>query len=508
MATAVGSALAPRPALADHNSIYAVCPDPVPEGDAARMGIRRPGHKVIKAFAFTVHHNHTADSSDYTVYHADKFEQSEGSTLWFPVRTTADDIPEHDETFEIGFWDGGVWHSCVVTIVDDDEPEIVNVEITTSPSDRSAYRAGENIDVAVTFDSEVDVDVDGSPLLALFFGHDGQSAWRGAGYLQGTGTRELIFRYHVQPEDFDADGLTVGSAASRGDGSPAYGFSGAVYAEGTDVDVEYAHQGVEADGRQRVDGRPYVESNRIVSAPQAGRQTYRANEIIEVAYTFNTRVVVAGDVCTTLYVGYDGHRPEGTQRHARYLRGSGTDTLVFGYTVRTGDSDPKGVMVALGTDTTGFCGSGTITAEGTVVQRNPWYLGKGPDPNHRIDTVPPDADTVSILSQPADGQAYRAAETISIEVAFSEEVFVEGTPHLRLEMGADTREARLSRARSSADRLIFEYEVRSGDIDTDGIGIGANSLHTADGRITDRAGSNASLDHPAIAADSTHRVSG
>ena len=77
------------------------------------------------------------------------------------------------------------------------------------------------------------------------------------------------------------------------------------------------------------------------------------------------------------YLGYDGYHSEGTARQAAYRRGSSTDTLVFGYTVRPGDMDPRGIMLAVGSETTGFCGSGTIKGEGMEVERNPWYRGTG-----------------------------------------------------------------------------------------------------------------------------------
>ena len=65
-------------------------------------------------------------------------------------------------------------------------------------------------------------------------------------------------------------------------------------------------------------------------------------------------------------------------------------------------------MVALGTDTTGFCGSGTIKGEGTDAERNPWYLGKGAQGEYKVDTAPPAVSAVSITSRPANGEAYAA----------------------------------------------------------------------------------------------------
>ena len=500
---AASQALTIRPALADHNDTYTVCPDPVPEGDSARMGIRRSGHKVLEAYAFTDHRYYTADPNDFTEYHGVKFEQSEGSTLWFPIHTTADTRPEHDETFAIGFWDDGVWHRCVVTILDDDAPRILNVELITSPLDLWAYRSGESIDVAVTLDSKVDVE--GSPQLALYFGSGEGSIWRGAEYLAGSGTRELLFRYRVQPEDFDIDGVKVGSAATAEDRTPAYGFSGAIYAHGTDVPIVYTHPGIEIDWRQRVDGRPYVRSSRTVSTPAAGRQTYRANEIIEIAFEFNSRVEVHGDVCVELYFG--ASEDEATKQ-AVYRSGSGTDTLIFGYTVRPGDADPDGFRLTLGQNKSGFCGDGVITGEGNLVQASPWYRGTGHQNGHRIDTDPPSVREIDISSRPADGGTYAAGETISIEVAFSEHVTVTGSPYVELDIGNASRRATLNPVQGARDKLVFDYEVQSGDIDSDGVSIGANSLNTAVGDIEDRAGNNANTSHAAVAAEATHRVAG
>ena len=495
--------LVPRAARADHNSTYLVCPDPVPEGNSASMGIRRSGYKVVKAFAFTDHRYYTAESDDYTEYHGVKFEQSEGSTLWIPIETTEDTRPEHDETFAIGFWDGGVWHHCVVTIADDDAPKIVGVNLISSPVDRWAYRAGDPIDVAVRFDQKVEVE--GSPQLALFLGEGDASTWRGASYLRGSGTWELLFRYVVQPEDLDPDGISVSAAATGDDRTPAYGFGGTINAMGTDAPVDYDHPGIEPAWQQRVDGRPYVQSARIISEPEAGGQFYRADEIIEFALTFDTRVVVEGDVCVPLHLGYDGSNSGGTSREAVYRHGSGTDTLVFGYTVRPGDKDRRGIMLGSGSPATGFCGSGSIKAEGTDVERYPWYRGMGHQIEHRVDTAPPVARAVSITSRPANGEAYAAGETISIEVSFSETVTISGFPYLELDIGEATRHATPAASHGTSG-LIFKYEVQSGDADTDGVGIGANSLHVDDGRIRDDAGNTASLSHATVTADATHRV--
>ena len=132
-------------------------------------------------------------------------------TLWAPIVRKEDTLPEHDETFAIGFWDGGVWHYCVVEIEDDDAPEITSVDISSKPVDGYAYCAGDSIDFTVNLDSEVDVE--GTPLLSLYIGDGDDSTWRGASYLRGSGSRNLVFRYRVQTVDRDNDGISVSAAA-------------------------------------------------------------------------------------------------------------------------------------------------------------------------------------------------------------------------------------------------------------------------------------------------------
>ncbi|MXX53567.1 MAG: hypothetical protein F4Z35_06470 [Dehalococcoidia bacterium] len=76
-----------------------------------------------------------------------------------------------------------------------------------------------------------------------------------------------------------------------------------------------------------------------------------------------------------LQLGYvDDNRDEATRR-AGYLRGSGADTLVFGYTVRPGDMDTKGVRIplgiVLGSEQSSFGGSGTIQGRGNGCREAP-----------------------------------------------------------------------------------------------------------------------------------------
>ena len=375
-----------RPAHADHTGMYVVCPDPILEGNSGQMQVRWRRHHSICATIFTYSGSYTADRDDYAWFDGVwMIGDDDSDSLWVPITTKEDSKPERDETFSIGYWDGGIWHGCVITIIDDDSPEITDVEIsskpiegdrlpngwTNKPNDWDTYRAGESIDVTVTFDGPVEVD--GSPVISLFLG-DGDNNWRGARYHSGSGTDHLTFRYQVRPSDRDTDGVSVGSADVDDNREPTHGFSGTIRAKGTDAPAHLIHDGLASSPDHKVDGRPYAKRVRVTSTPPDGWSAYRANQIIEFSMNFDIDVEVNGEITMGFYVG------NGTDgwRDATYVRGSGTDTLVFKYTVLPGDTDIDGVSIALGVPEHAFGGSGTITARGTDVEAIPYYVGTGP----------------------------------------------------------------------------------------------------------------------------------
>ena len=77
-----------------------------------------------------------------------------------------------------------------------------SVAVTSKPLDGDTYKAGENLELLFTFDTPVKY-VRG--VAALSF--DG--AWRGAHYVNGTGTNQLRYQYRVKSGDSDADGFAI-----------------------------------------------------------------------------------------------------------------------------------------------------------------------------------------------------------------------------------------------------------------------------------------------------------
>ena len=497
----------PDTASADHDSMYLVCPDPILEGNTANMRVQMPGREVKKVFVFTYVDGHNAENDDFEVYHGKRFTGSADSqSVYVPAITREDDRPELNETFSIGFWDDQEWHGCVVRIIDDDVPEVANIQITSWPSISYYYLASDIIDVTVMFNQPVETDED--TLLSIYVGDDGETAWRGARYHHGSGTQHLTFRYRVQPADLDYNGISVSAAGMDIERNPTYGFSGGIYATGTDVPVNYNHGGISTASRHVIDGRPIAIRTGIVSSPEEPWEAYRANQTIEVAFTYNIDVEIEGEPTVGLGIAWDGRNGEEAWREAEYLRGSGTDTLVFGYTVTPGDNDDNGVTIFGGVPNSGYGGDGTILAEGTDVERNPYYLGKDHFKAHKVDTTPPRIDSVTIESTPDDGQTYYVGETISLKVDFSEKVLVTGDPYVNVDVGGVDRHATLPSGAPEkfVDSAIFRYQVQTGDNDDDGIGLFANSLKLVGGGIYDKGGIGLGLTHAAIPADPSQKV--
>ena len=79
----------------------------------------------------------------------------------------------------------------------------------------------------------------------------------------------------------------------------------------------------------------------VVSEPVEGEGIYRRDETIEAAVTFGDRVLVDTSLGKpTLGLGVGSSN---ANRQATYVRGSGTNRLVFEYTVQRTDSDGNGI---------------------------------------------------------------------------------------------------------------------------------------------------------------------
>ena len=112
----------------------------------------------------------------------------------------------------------------------------------------------------------------------------------------------------------------------------------------------------------------------------------------------------------------------------------------------------------------------------------------------------------AIASSPQSGGVYRAGETITVTLTFSEPVTVTGKPRLRLKIGDKKRWAGYESAVGAT--LNFTHTVKPSDVDIDGISIGKSQLKLKGGTIADADGNAARLKHPKLADQAGHKVKG
>ena len=215
---------------------------------------------------------------------------------------------------------------------------------------------------------------------------------------------------------------------------------------------------------------PEVDDVEITSTPVLDTDTYGAGERIEVSVTFSEAVNATSDTDFVLSTGW-GKQP------MPLVDGSGTATLVFGYTVAPGDEDDDGVFigkeeVTLVGDRSGDAQTGEITSAATG---EPAFIDHSSSSHgdHKVDGTR-SIVSVAVTSTPQlETDTYGAGETILFTVTFNVAVDVTGDPVFRFALGdsGDTpREvdaAYVSGTGSTA--LVFGYTVVSSDSDNNGI---------------------------------------
>ena len=171
-----------------------------------------------------------------------------------------------------------------------------------------------------------------------------------------------------------------------------------------------------------------------------------------------------------------------------------TETFTFQATQDTREEDTETVTLGFGTPLPAGVSVGSQATATVTLTDN--------------DTVSaaPSVSTVSLISDPE--AAYAAGEEIVVAVVFTKPISVTGTPSIELMVGANTRTVQCQDAASEV--LTCTYTVVAGESDTDGVSVVADSLALNGGTIQDAETTpqDATLTHPAVAADSDHTVDG
>lgn len=310
-------------------------------------------------------------------------------------------------------------------------PSILSISLPASPP-ATGYDVGQNVDFTVNF-SEAMVETGGTSRLRLDVG----GVTRYAVYQSGSASSSFVYRYVVQANDEDLNGVALISPLELNGSTILNG--GAVAAILTFTPPVTSSIKVDAKA-------PALLSN---TKPANG--SYIVGQNLDFDVTFSEPVIVTGTPRIVLDVG-------GVTKYANYLSGSATAVLKFRYTVGGADNDADGISVSPNIDlNAGSIADGNSHAAGlalvSTVTTGVLITASNP--------------TISSITLPANG-TYTTGQNVDFTVNFTEAVVVTPPPRIALALGSGTVYANyVSGGGSTA--LLFRYTVAANDYDTDGI---------------------------------------
>ena len=212
---------------------------------------------------------------------------------------------------------------------------------------------------------------------------------------------------------------------------------------------------------------------------------YSIGDSIQITVTFNEDVSVTGAPQLELAIG-------SSNRTAEYESTDGS-AAVFSYTVAEGDSDSDGISVAA--NKLSLNGGSIKDAAGN--DANLSHNALAAQDGHMVDGIRPTVSAISIFSGGAGyDDVFNIGDEMFANISFSEAVRIGGEPQLTLDFDGEAKTAEWI-----GDLFFdFSYLIQEGDLDTDGVAIGANALSLNGGTIKDAAGNDAILTHDAVGA--------
>ena len=434
--------------------------------------------------------------------------ESGTTTIAVTVSSAGQEVGSHQGTLTVvqvsedGTLPTGIEIPVLVGILDGTSsqptaPRVSQIGITSRPGSGDAYGLGEQIEVEVRFREPIEIT--GSPRMALTVGdRTRQAAGTGSPTGQCGGYHRILFRYVVQAEDMDADGIGVATDALTLNGGTIRSLAG------TDAALDLGKHAITTAIGHRVDGSlqvpPRVERVGIGTTPHNGT-AYGAGEWIRAWVILDIPFEVVGTPQLALTIGNQ------TIRADYYSHGS--TTLWFRYAVQAGDTDEDGLGIAA--DALKLNGGTIRSLAGADADTNLGTHAIANAEGHAVNGNTPGTLVVRrlrIRTVPRDGVAYGTGEEIRVSVEFTGPTEASRAVQLELDVGGYRRRAGLFGTNTSS--LWFSYTVQSWDRDSDGISIPATDLILNGGLIWSpaRATVDRSLRDHAITNAEGHKVRG
>lgn len=307
------------------------------------------------------------------------------------------------------------------------------------------YVTGETISVVLSY--PFNVNVAGSPQVILSVG----GVPRTAAYVTGDGTPNLTFSYTFIAADSNAVGIT--SLNLNGGTLTFESATGPVNCNIASV-TSRIFSGVFVDNAV-----PTVTAMKLTTLPGF----YNRNEHLNFTVTFSEAVIVTGTPRILMDFGI------GPAVYAHYIGGTGSDVLGFRIVIdnATGDTNAYDTI-----DPNIDLNTGTIkdavgnNANLSIVAFTPTVRAEGALVN--FDGRLP---YVIAVTNPSN-QTYGPAQALEFVLEFDRPVNITGSPYIAIIIGSTTRQATYLSGTGS-NLIRFRYITVPGDIDTNGITVGA-----------------------------------
>lgn len=338
----------------------------------------------------------------------------------------------------------------------------VTIEPTTT------YTTGQHLDLTIQFSKNCRVlSTANKPVLPIAIGNK----IRTAEYLQGSGSQLLIFRYTIQADDRDTDGIKPLSPLIN---------NGQSIRDSIGNPIDTVLHNIASMSRIRINPPTII----LTEIKLPAERVYAAGDSLLFVVNYSENVFIAG----TETLPYLNLTIGKTNRRAYYCMGTGTTALSFLYQVQAGEEDTDGISVA-----------GAISLSGTMIADEKGYpapvsfapiLNKG---KIQIDGIAPFIKTIKV---PAN-KLYGREDSLSFTVTFSKPVFVAEKDTVFLALRIGSQQKKLAHQRNqNLFQLVFSYRIQPGDLDKNGVSMGT-SLSAADISLQDSIGNKATLTYAA-----------
>ena len=421
-----------------------------------------------------------ATPADYTLLPSSLTFGPRQTRATFTVTAVDDSDNDDGESITVGFGTlpSGVTaaspDTTTVNLADNDEPaiasRIVSYRVTSVPIDGSWYGPGEQIQFTIGF--SLPVTVVGAPELGFNVDTPALQKER-ASYLSGSGSNMLVFSYTVGTDYDDTSGISWKARSLH-----LVAGVDKIIGLHNSLDADLRHNSHVPISGHRIDQNPRLVWYEMTSNPAHGTDsdTYGAGDVITIELVFNQTVTATGaaEVPFNLNSG---------RAAAAYVRGNGTTTLVFSYTVLAADADDNGIYLFSVPFTTGS----VVGVANNLPAVNQIADAGGPRPGHKVDgtiggALPravtaasqatatvylPDNNqnprmvSYEVTSDPVhgtDSDTYGAGDAITIELVFNQTVTATGAAEVRFNLNSGRAAAAYVRG-SGTNTLVFSYAV-------------------------------------------------